>query len=350
MLKRLSYIGYSAALATGPALLTACSSTTAEQAADPSVLFSLTADAVHFENVDGMTSTLVMEGVDPHTVWFTDRPARESGAISTMRLAEDWQPGGTFADDPPNAALVLHQATKVDDAVAETLVAEITAVGYDSQAKTFRADLRVLSAPEAATFEGNLAAHGDRHDLAWPSRAGAASLFIDSVSLAAVSSSATPSASAHSTPSASPKPSLTPSASKSAPSAQSSSPAPVVTTTFPDGTVVRRTVQPTTPFPIATLTAPNGDLVTRYETPLPPPASRGSNTTAPTTCVQSGTCTVDTSKAPTITLCSSPSTCNSSGGQNYTTNSTIYYQVSISDTATVSGPRPAAYDAPLRME
>ena len=337
MLKKLSYIGYSAALATGPALLTACSSTTAEQAPDPSVLFSLSADAVHFENVDGMTSTLVMEGVDPHTVWFTDRPARESGAISTMRLAEDWQPGGTFADDPPNAALVLHEATKVDDAVAETLVAEITAVGYDSAAKIFRADLRVLSAPEAATFEGNLAAHGDRHDLTWPSRAGAASLFIDSVSLAAVSSSATPSASAHSTPSASPKPSLTPSASKSTTSAQSSSPAPVVTVTLPNGTVVRKTMSPDSATPtLTTYTAPNGSTVTDV---APAPISGGGDGAAAPTHTQ-----------PSIVLCSSPSTCNSSGGQNYTVNQTIYYQVSISDSDTVSGPRPAAYDAPLRME
>ena len=193
MLKRLSYIGYSAALATGPALLTACSSTTAEQAPEPSVLFSLSADSVRFENVDGMNSTLVMEGVDPHTVWFTDRPARESGSITTMRLAEDWQPGGTFAEDPPNAALVLHESTKVDDSVADTLVAEIMAVGYDPANKTFRADLRVLFDQEAATAEGNLEAHGNSHDNAWPTAAGSASLFIDSVDLSTVQSSATPS-------------------------------------------------------------------------------------------------------------------------------------------------------------
>ena len=264
VLKKLSYIGYSAALATGPALLTACSSTTAEQAPDPSVLFSLSADAVHFENVDGMTSTLVMEGVDPHTIWFTDRPARESGAISTMRLAEDWQPGGTFADDPPNAALVLHQATKVDDAVAETLVAEITAVGYDPENKTFRADLTVLSGQEAATVEGNLVAHGDRHDLAWPTKAGAASLFIDSVDLSAVQADNSP------------------------------SPAPA-------------------------------SLSSSTATGNPPPARAGSM----------------------IKLCSSPSTCNSSGSTNYSYNQTIYFQATVN--SNVSAPQPGEMSAPISM-
>ena len=300
MLKKLSYIGYSAALATGPALLTACSSTTAEQAPDPSVLFSLTADAVHFENVDGMTSTLVMEGVDPHTIWFTDRPARESGAITTARFAQDWQPGGTFADVPPNAALILHEATKVDDAVAETLVAEITAVGYDSQAKTFRADLRVLSAPEAATFEGNLAAHGDRHDLVWPSSAGAASLFIDSVDLSTVQASDSPSP---------------------APGSSSAAAAAAVGGNGGAGSTGGNGITNATGSPSASASSASPSASSKS---APPVKSMGS-----------------------IKLCSSPTTCNSNSTTNYTYNSTIYYQVSV--TSNVTAPQPGEMSAPISM-
>ena len=300
MLKKLSYIGYSAALATGPALLTACSSTTAEQAADPSVLFSLSAEAVHFENVDGMTSTLVMEGVDPHTIWFTDRPARESGAITTARFAQDWQPGGTFADVPPNAALVLHEATKVDDAVAETLVAEITAVGYDSAAKTFRADLRVLPGQEAATVEGNLVAHGDRHDLAWPSSAGAASLFIDSVDLSTVQASDSPSP---------------------APGSSSAAAAAAVGGNGGAGSAGGNGSTNATGSPSASASSASPSASSKS---APPVKAMG-----------------------TIKLCSSPSTCNSSGGQNYTYNSTIYFQASI--TSNVTAPQPGEMSAPISM-
>lgn len=293
MLKKLSYIGYSAALATGPALLTACSNTTAEQAPDPSVLFSLSADAIHFENVDGMTSTLVLEGVDPHTIWFTDRPARESGAITTMRLAQDWQPGGTFENDPPNAALVLHEPVTVGDGITDTLIAEVTAVGYDPANKTFRADLRVLFDQEAATIDGNLAAHGDRHDHAWPTSAGAASLFIDSVDLSTVQASDSPSPLAGS---------MGGNGGAGSPGGNggagaTGSPSATASTVSPSATSSRMPAAPKT--------------------------------------------------SAAIKLCSSPSTCSNTTTQNYTYNSTIYFQVSISQN--VSAPQSGEISAPISM-
>ena len=267
MLRKASYIGYTAFLATGPALLTACSSSTAaDQPQDPSVLFSLSSDAMHFENPNGMDVTLVMEGVDPDTIWFTDRPTRESGAITTTKLAGEWAKGGTFDIDPPNAALVLHEPTKVDSTTADTLVAEVEAVGYDPSSKIFRADLKVLQPQEAATLDGNLARHGDRHDAAWPSQAGAVSLFIDSVSLEAVTATTTPS-----------------------------------------------------PSPTKTL-------------PAKPSPSPGQSTASP----------------GKIVLCTTPSTCNSSTSNNYTYNSTIYFQINVSQS--VSMEQPGEISAPVRVD
>ncbi len=311
MLKKLSYIGYSAALATGPALLTACSNTTAEQAPDPSVLFSLSADAIHFENVDGMTSTLVLEGVDPHTIWFTDRPARESGAITTMRLAQDWQPGGTFENDPPNAALVLHEPVTVGDGITDTLIAEVTAVGYDPANKTFRADLRVLFDQEAATIDGNLAAHGDRHDHAWPTSAGAASLFIDSVDLSTVQASDSPSPLAGSMGGNGGAGSVGGNGGAGSPGGNGGA-----------GSVGGNGGAGATGSPSATAST------------VSPSATSSRMPAAPKT-------------SAAIKLCSSPSTCSNTTTQNYTYNSTIYYQVSV--TSNVTAPQPGEMSAPISM-
>lgn len=190
MLKRFSAIGYTAALATAPAWATACSTPPAAEAQDPSVLFSLTSESMRFENPAGANVTLVMEGVDPHTVWFTDRPARESGAIATGQLAAEWAEGETFDVTPPNAAVVLHESVSIDGETTDTLVAEVQSMSYDPASETLRADLQVLLDEEASTVEGNLSSHGDNHDYAWPAQAGAVSLFIDSVTLDAVTSPA----------------------------------------------------------------------------------------------------------------------------------------------------------------
>lgn len=185
MLKKLSAIGYATALVTAPAWLAACTTSTdaTSQAEEPTALFSLTADSMRLENASGDEVSLVMEGVDPHTVWFTDRPDRESGTMSTGIFVAQWAEGETFAEDPPNAALVLHEPVDVDGQVTETLVVEMLDASYDALRSTFRADLKVLSDEEADTADGHLAAHGDRHDAAWPSEANDVSLFIDTVNL-----------------------------------------------------------------------------------------------------------------------------------------------------------------------
>lgn len=192
MLRKLTTIGYTAALVTTPAWVTACSTPAAVPDGDPSVLFSVSAERMRFENPQGMDVTLIMEGVDLSTIWFTDRPTRESGAITTGRLAAEWDAGGTFAADPPNAALVLHNPVAVDRGKSETLVAEVKAVDYDEGARILQAEITVLSEDEAGALAGNLGMHGDHHDSAWPRQAGAVSLFIDSASMNAVSESPRP--------------------------------------------------------------------------------------------------------------------------------------------------------------
>jgi hypothetical protein len=248
--------------------------------------------------------TLVMEGVDPHAIWFTDRPVRKSGAITTSKLAAEWADGGTFDKDAPNAALVLHEPKKVDDGVTDTLVAEVQDAVYNPENKTFRAQLKVLTDEEADNSEGNLAAHGDNHDVAWPSEAGAVSLFIDSVGLDAVIASDSPSPVAVSTPTAAAP--VAAASSSSAPSAAATTAAPLPATSSSK----EPSAAGTTSAPTATTSSPSATS----SRSLPP-----------------------TKTSAAIKLCTNPSTCNNST-TNYTYNSTIYFQVNV--TSTVSAPQP----------
>lgn len=50
---------------------------------------------------------LVMYKVLPNTTWFTDRPERKAGYVSTEQFVADWNKGvNSFAKDSPNAELV----------------------------------------------------------------------------------------------------------------------------------------------------------------------------------------------------------------------------------------------------
>lgn len=264
MMKRVSTIGYAAALASMPAWVTACSSSPATEG-DAQALFSLTADQMQIQDVDGMDMTVVMKNVDPHTVWFTDRPARESGVITTEQLVAQWDDGETFDTEPPNAALVLHvPATVEDGSVTETIVAEVRDAAYDAATNTFYARLHALSIEEAGTVSGSLSAHADGHALAWPNVGGAVSLFIDDVAA-------------------------------------------------------------------DTLTDPA--VLTTSSTPTPSPKSAPGTTTS-----DAGKATVNTQapKSNMITLCSNPSSCQKTSTTNYTYNSTIYFQATITNDVTMS--------------
>lgn len=54
---------------------------------------------------DGGGDALVLEGVDPQTLWFTDRPQRLAGVMPTATLVDSWP--GYFASSAPNAAFTF---------------------------------------------------------------------------------------------------------------------------------------------------------------------------------------------------------------------------------------------------
>src|SRR5215204_6138253 len=82
-------------------------------------LFVQTAHAV--EQVDGR---IVLRGVSPSTLYFSDRPQRVVGHIGTPKFVDIWDEGeNSFAEDPPNAVLAFIEE---GDAVPEEVVIEIS--------------------------------------------------------------------------------------------------------------------------------------------------------------------------------------------------------------------------------
>jgi hypothetical protein len=70
---------------------------------DISALFVQTAHGA--EHVDGR---LILRGVTPSTLYFSDRPQRVVGHLGTVEFVGFWDEGeDSFAEDPPNAVLAF---------------------------------------------------------------------------------------------------------------------------------------------------------------------------------------------------------------------------------------------------
>lgn len=78
-------------------------------------LFVQTAKSVVFEN-----GKLTLNGLAPTTLYFSDRPDRVVGHITSDEFLDAWDEGDdSFADDPPNAALSVfsHDGDEIHDIV-----------------------------------------------------------------------------------------------------------------------------------------------------------------------------------------------------------------------------------------
>ena len=77
------------------------------------LLFVQNAEAVSMEN-----GKLTLKGVSPTTVFFSDRPARIAGHMTTKEFVPFWSEGkDSFLADPPNATLSVFDNDKVNDVV-----------------------------------------------------------------------------------------------------------------------------------------------------------------------------------------------------------------------------------------
>jgi hypothetical protein len=88
---------------------------TGKQSKKVDVLFVQNAKNVSFNN-----GKLVLRGVNPVTVCFTDRPARMAGHMQTSKLIPLWSQGkDSFLKDNPNATLSVFRGDNVSDLVVE---------------------------------------------------------------------------------------------------------------------------------------------------------------------------------------------------------------------------------------
>ena len=72
------------------------------------------------KNVSFSEGKLVLRGVNPVTVCFTDRPARMAGHMQTSRFVPLWSQGkDSFLKDNPNATLSIFRGDNVSDLVVE---------------------------------------------------------------------------------------------------------------------------------------------------------------------------------------------------------------------------------------
>jgi len=80
-------------------------------------------DVLYVQNAKGVSlekGKLVLRGVNPNTICFTDRPARLAGHLPTSSFVPLWSQGkDSFLKDPPNATLSVFSGDKVSDLVVE---------------------------------------------------------------------------------------------------------------------------------------------------------------------------------------------------------------------------------------
>jgi hypothetical protein len=107
-------------------------------------------DVLFVQNAKNMTfnnGKLVLRGVNPVTVCFTDRPARMAGHMQTSKLIPLWSRGkDSFLKDNPNATLSVFRGDNVLD-----LVVELSNPQLSGNALTY--DARVLEGTPPANGE-----------------------------------------------------------------------------------------------------------------------------------------------------------------------------------------------------
>ncbi len=79
------------------------------------LLFVQTAQSVELKD-----NQMILKGVGPNTIFFSDRPERIVGHILTAHAIPKWSQGeDSFAADPPNAVLSVFSQNKTHDMVVE---------------------------------------------------------------------------------------------------------------------------------------------------------------------------------------------------------------------------------------
>jgi hypothetical protein len=114
--------------------------------------------------------TLSLSGVSPQTIFFSDRPARDTGQIEMEKFVTS----SCFDNfNPPNAAIDVMGVDEGNDVV----IVELTNPVYDADSATLNCTARILD-----DRNHSIASFNTRRDASIPEAFGAVALFIDDCS------------------------------------------------------------------------------------------------------------------------------------------------------------------------
>jgi hypothetical protein len=150
-------------------LLFAVAAAANAQASKPVFLFVQVADSGSLVPKEGLPGQyiLTLSGVAPQTVYFSDRPLRVAGHVTT----DSFLKGLGFSDtNPPNAAIAVDYAAQDED----TIIVELRHPVYNPAKSTLQYDVKIL--PDA---KGGLAFYAEKRDDKLPKEFSSVSLFID---------------------------------------------------------------------------------------------------------------------------------------------------------------------------
>lgn len=141
-------------------------------AARPSLFYLMIGSSGTFAGTEGQPNrfALTITGLNPDVVYFSDHPNRIAGHEDLATFIDGWQTNG-FVEDPPNAALILHE----EDETRDVMIVELTGPSYDASADTLTFTATVLT--DAVT--GGLADYAAKADDALPESFAKCALLID---------------------------------------------------------------------------------------------------------------------------------------------------------------------------
>jgi len=135
-----------------------------------SLLFVQMATSGSFTETDDGYS-LVLEGINPLTVYFTDRPNRIAGHMSTEELVNKWPSGNdSFEKDPPNAVMAIVEPDGTQNAITIALTNPV----YDLETMTLQYTAYIIKDEVDAA---------EQVDVSFPEEFGDVALFIDDQAL-----------------------------------------------------------------------------------------------------------------------------------------------------------------------
>jgi hypothetical protein len=96
-------------------------------------------EALFVQTAAGMTNqgeTITLHGISPSTLYFSDRPQREVGHMTSRLFVDLWGEGeNSFETDPPNAVLSFAEP---DDRTPEDVVVEIQSPSLVGEELSYR--------------------------------------------------------------------------------------------------------------------------------------------------------------------------------------------------------------------